>query len=87
MGHIGGHDAASGGWRGPVSAGVSQCSAWSGPIRRLQGWLIVFMVRRRSTVRFRKEAPGHGTFSNGYLVPHPPKNATRVAPMMLSRLA
>src|SRR5712691_2004738 len=56
-GHFGGQNAAGQGWPGPVSASVSQRSAWSGPMGRLWGWLMVVMVRRRSTVRFRKGAP------------------------------
>jgi hypothetical protein len=45
------------------------------------------MVRRRSTVRFRKGAPGHGSFSSIQPGTFPSESATRVALMTPLRLA
>jgi hypothetical protein len=47
----------------------------------------VCMVRRRSTVRFRKGAPAHGDFSSIHPLFYPPKSATRVPLVRLLRLA
>jgi hypothetical protein len=43
--------------RSALAGGLRECLPGSEPTE-------VWMVRRRSTVRFRKGAPGHGRFSN-----------------------
>jgi hypothetical protein len=45
-----------------VGAGLGLCSSWSGGVTRKKGTARLFMVRRRSTVRFRKGALVRGRF-------------------------
>jgi hypothetical protein len=47
-----------------VDAGLCSCSAWSDRVTRNYGTARLFMVRRRSTIRFRKRAPGYEIFWN-----------------------
>jgi hypothetical protein len=61
---------------GLANARVRPCSAWSA--RLTSGCVTArwFMVRRRSTVRFRKGAPVHGKFSNMQLNTSPAASGT-----------
>jgi hypothetical protein len=64
---------------GLVGAGLCLCPGWSGALTWGDGTVERSMVRRRSTVRFRKGAPAYERLSNifsGYL---PVMSAIRVA--------
>ena len=74
---------AGGAWNGQrwqcVQSELSGHSVVASVQSGASGRCAVFMVRRRSTVRFRKEAPGHRAFSIVLSMRTPSKNATRMA--------